>query len=130
MPPLTDRHNGAQREEEQRLKREGLQWPIGMSQVEVDPADRHQSQCLNDHQRAENHRNPHQGAMSQLSGFCDGRVRSVASAILTKSVMKTSITIPRAEMTKWPVTRNAITTNPALRIVRLILLTIQVKTRW
>ena len=70
------------------------------------------------------------GPMFQVSGACDGRTRSVASEILTKSVMNTSSTMPSAEMTNLPVTRNAMTTKPAFRTVLLTLLTIQVSTRW
>ena len=69
------------------------------------------------------------GPMFHVSGRGEPCTRSVDSAILTKSVMNTSSTIPSAEITKRPVTRNAITTKPDFRIVRLTLLMIQVSTR-
>jgi hypothetical protein len=48
--------------------------------------------------------------MFQVSGFFDGRTWPVESAIFTKSVMKTRSTMPSAEITNLPVTRNAMTT--------------------
>ena len=70
------------------------------------------------------------GPMFHVSGCCDERTRSVDSAILAKSVMNTSRIMPSAEITNWPVTRNATTTKPAFRMVRLTLFTIHVSTRW
>ena len=60
--------------------------------------------------------------MFHVSGFFDGRTRSVASEIFAKSVMKTSSSIAKADMTNLPVTTNAMATKAVFRIVRLILL--------
>ena len=68
--------------------------------------------------------------MFQVSGRRDGRTWSVARAIFAKSVMKTSSSIARAETTNLPVTRKAIATKADFRMVRLILLMIQVRMRW
>ena len=68
--------------------------------------------------------------MFQVSGFCEGRTWSVASAILAKSVMKISSSIAKAETTNLPVTTKAMATNAAFRMVRLILLMTQVRMRW
>ena len=67
--------------------------------------------------------------MFHVSGFFDGRTLSVASATLAKSVMKLSSSITNAETTNFPVKMNAMDTNAAFRIVRLILLMIHVSTR-
>jgi len=65
-----------------------------------------------------------------VSGFLDGRTWSVASEIFAKSVMKTSSSIAKADMTNLPVTRNAMATKAVFRIVRLILLMMYVRMRW
>ena len=67
--------------------------------------------------------------MFHVSGFLDGRTLSVASEIFAKSVMKTSSSIAKAETTNLPVTKNAMATKAAFRIVRLILLMIHVRMR-
>src|SRR5665213_4517072 len=68
--------------------------------------------------------------MFQVSGFCDGRVWSVARVITAKSVTKTKSSITKAEMTNCPVDTKAMATKAALRIVRLILLITHVRMRW
>jgi hypothetical protein len=51
-------------------------------------------------------------------------------AILAKSVMKVSSSIAKAETMNLPVMTYATATNADFRIVRLILLMVQVRMRW
>ena len=68
--------------------------------------------------------------MFHVSGFPDGRTLSVDREILAKSVIKVSSNIAKAETTNLPVTTYAMATKAAFKMVRLILLTIQVRMRW
>ena len=66
------------------------------------------------------------GAMLRVVGLGDDCTRSVARAILAKSVMKISNNMAKAETRKLPVSKNETTTKVALRIVREILLSTQI----